>query len=42
MNAPALPIADAIDAHRAVLWLCAVVPRPIPYPQTSSTTTIRG
>ena len=40
MNAPVLPIARLIDALRAVLRLCAIVPRPIPCPQTSSTTTI--
>jgi hypothetical protein len=40
MNTPILPIAGVIDAHRAVLRLCAIVARPIPCPQTSFTTTI--
>ncbi len=40
MNAPILPLARVIDALRAVLRPCAIVPRPILRPQTSSTTTI--
>ena len=40
MNARILPLARVIAALRAVLRPCAIVPRPIPCPQTSSATTI--
>lgn len=42
MNAPILPLARVIDALRAVLRPWPIVPRPIPCPQTSFTTTIGG
>jgi hypothetical protein len=42
MRASILQLARVIDALRAVLRPCASVPRPIPCPQTSSTTLIGG
>jgi hypothetical protein len=40
MNPPILTLARVIDALRAVLRPCAIGPRPMPCPQTSSATTI--
>jgi hypothetical protein len=40
MNTLNPTLAGEADALRAVLRPCAIVPRPIPCPQTSSTTTI--
>ena len=42
MNTPNPALRIEIDTLRAVLALCAIVPRPIPYPQTSATTVIGG
>lgn len=42
MNTPNPRLALKTDALRAVLRPCELPPRPVPYPQTSSTTTIGG
>jgi hypothetical protein len=41
MNTTIMPLARVTDALRAVLRPCAIGPRPIPCPQTSSPTTIK-
>ena len=42
MTIPNPPLALDTDALRGVLRPCAIVPRPIPSPQTSATTLIGG
>jgi hypothetical protein len=42
MRTPIVLLAHVIEALRAVVRPCAMVPRPIPYPQTSTRTLIGG